>query len=113
MLDVISPSNFPWLDLKVLAATVNTGGKNLISGLENWLHDIGIRQEQMSEKKAGSDGDVTFIPGRDVALTPGKIVFRNDLIELIHYSPQTEKVFAEPILIVPSWIMKFYILDLS
>lgn len=113
MLDVISPSNFPWLNPEVLAATVNTGGKNLISGLENWIHDIGIRQEQMSGKKVGSGGDVKFIPGRDVALTAGKIIFRNDLIELIRYSPQTETVFAEPIFIVPSWIMKFYILDLS
>ncbi len=113
MLDVLSPSNFPWLNPEVITATVESGGKNILEGLENWIHDIDLRQSKLSGKKISSVKDISYLPGRDVATSPGKIVFRNDLIELIQYSPQTSQVFPEPVLIVPSWIMKFYILDLS
>jgi polyhydroxyalkanoate synthase len=107
ILDVASPSNYPWFNPEVIDATINTGGKNVLAGTENWLHDLGLQQTAKSPK------EIQYQPGRDVAVTPGEVVFRNDLIELIQYAPQTAKVFAEPILIVPSWIMKFYILDLS
>lgn len=107
ILDVVSPSNYPWLNPEVIDATINTGGKNLLAGAENWLHDLGLQQTAKSPKEA------LYQPGRDVAITPGEVVYRNELIELIQYAPQTAQVFAEPILIVPSWIMKFYILDLS
>ena len=113
MLDIASPSNYPWLNPEVLAATVDTGGKNLMSGMENWLHDMSLKQAHGADKQTDSTNEIPYLPGRDVAVTPGKIVFRNDLIELIQYAPHTQQVFAEPILIVPSWIMKFYILDLS
>lgn len=113
ILDVISPSNYPWLNPEVLAATVESGGKNLLSGLENWMHDIDLKQSKVNDNEKKLANKIQYLPGRDVALTPGKVVFRNDLIELIQYSPQTPQVFSEPVLIVPSWIMKFYILDLS
>jgi polyhydroxyalkanoate synthase len=107
ILDVASPSNYPWLNPEVIGVTLDTGGKNLLSGAENWIHDFSQQQTEKSPKK------LIYQPGRDVAITPGEVVFRNDLIELIQYAPQTAKVFADPILIVPSWIMKYYILDLS
>ncbi len=107
ILDVASPSNYPWLNPEVIGATIDTGGKNLLAGAQNWLHDLGLQHTEKSSK------EIIYQPGRDVAITPGEVVYQNELIELLQYSPQTAKVFAEPILIVPSWIMKFYILDLS
>ncbi len=107
ILDVASPSNYPWLNPEVIGATIDTGGKNLLAGAQNWIHDLGLQHTEKSSK------EIIYQPGRDVAITPGEVVYQNELIELLQYSPQTAKVFAEPILIVPSWIMKFYILDLS
>jgi len=101
-LDLISPSNVPWLNPEVIEATRATGGRNLVDGLVNLLHDVN-----------GTPARGNFAPGRNLAVTPGKVVFRNSLIELIHYAPSTPKVSAEPVLIVPAWIMKYYILDLS
>ncbi|MFZ6863858.1 PHA/PHB synthase family protein [Undibacterium sp. Ji67W] len=112
LLDVVSPSNIPVLNPEVIAASTASGGKNLTSGLVHLLQDLGLEIPNNNEDK---DAEVQpgYQPGKDVALTPGKVIFRNHLIELIQYAPQTSKVFAEPILIVPSWIMKYYILDLS
>jgi polyhydroxyalkanoate synthase len=113
-LDVLSPSNFPWLNPEVLAATFETGGKNFISGAENFLHDLSLKQKGHDDRYMTLPANGSrYKPGLDVAISPGKVVFRNDLIELIEYSPKTDQVFPEPILFVPSWIMKFYILDLS
>jgi polyhydroxyalkanoate synthase len=100
-LDLISPSNVPWLNPEVIKATSGTGGRNLLAGMANYLRD---------QSGAAPSG---FTVGKDVAATPGKVVFRNALIELIQYAPTTAKVGAEPVLIVPAWIMKYYILDLS
>jgi len=108
MLDVFAPSNFAATNPEVLQKAFETGGVNFVTGFQNMLEDW---ERRMSGKPA--IGAERFIAGRDVAVTPGKVVYRNRLIELIQYSPATEKVRPEPILIVPAWIMKYYILDLS
>ena len=108
ILDVFSPSNNPFTNPKVIDKTIETGGQNLVEGFRNYVADL-VRQTA-GDRPVGAEA---FVPGTDVAVTPGKVVFRNHLIELIQYAPQTEDVLAEPVLIVPAWIMKFYILDLS
>ncbi len=101
VLDVASPSNVAWLNPQVVAATRDSGGANLARGLQNLT------------KARAARPSPEFKVGVDVAATPGQVVFRNSLIELIQYAPTTETVGAEPLLIVPAWIMKYYILDLS
>ena len=108
MLDLFSPSNFLMTNPEALHTAMESGGASLLQGARN-RHEDAIRMLT----KAPLPGTEKFRPGHEVAITPGKVVFRNHLIELIQYAPQTKKVFAEPILIVPSWILKFYILDLS
>lgn len=107
-LDLMSPSNFFVSNPEVLAETYKTGGLNLWQGMQNWQEEA--RRLVAAQPPIGVE---QFRPGHEVAVTPGKVVFRNKLIELIQYTPQTESVFAEPVLIVPSWILKYYILDLS
>jgi polyhydroxyalkanoate synthase subunit PhaC len=107
-LETLSPANYLLSNPELLDATRAEAGQNLVRGFSNWLEDI----ERTLEGKRAS-GTENFLVGRDVAATPGKIVMRNDLVELIQYSPQTPRVYAEPVLIVPAWIMKYYILDLS
>jgi polyhydroxyalkanoate synthase len=104
-LDMISPSNVPWLNPEVIAATQASGGQNLADGMRNFLRD-------QQSKTAGS-APSGFTVGGDLACTPGEVVFRNALMELIQYAPTTTNVGAHPVLIVPAWIMKYYILDLS
>ncbi|NML48266.1 alpha/beta fold hydrolase [Ramlibacter sp. G-1-2-2] len=107
-LDMLSPSNFPLLNPQVLRATAASNGANLATGWSNWLRDA------MAVSAGGQPRGVeAFRPGEAVALTPGKVVHRNRLMELIQYEPATPSVRKEPVLVVPSWIMKFYILDLT
>ena len=108
MLDVLAPTNFlatnPLLQQKI----VETGGKCLVDGFQHLLEDM-----QHLARGLPAVGVENFRVGENVAVSPGKVVYRNRLIELIQYDPTTEKVRPEPILIVPAWIMKYYILDLS
>lgn len=108
ILDIISPTNFLWSNPVLIQATLKQGGRNLVRGWENMMEDW--RRLGNRELPVGTEN---FRPGEKVALTPGKVVFRNHLAELIQYAPATEEVYEEPILIVPAWIMKYYILDLS
>lgn len=108
LLDVFAPSNFAATNPEVLDKTIRSGGENLVFGWQNWLADL---KQVLQPGKASSSAE--FVVGKTVATAPGKIVLRNQLIELIQYAPTTEKVRPEPILIVPAWIMKYYILDLS
>ena len=107
-LDMWSPSNFVATNPRVLKETMATGAANLATGMANWWRDA---LAVLSDGKPR--GVEQFMPGQGVALTPGKVVFRNRLIELIQYEAATAEVYAEPVLIVPAWIMKYYILDLT
>ena len=108
LLDMVAPSNFPLTNPTILLRTISTGGLNLAKGWQNFIEDA---DRVISGKRPV--GAENFVVGRDVAKTPGKVVYRNRLIELIQYAPATATVRPEPILIVPAWIMKYYILDLS
>ena len=108
-IDALAPTNFVLTNPEVLKATIETGGKNLLDGLNNLLQDIdrgdGKLAISMTDPKA-------FKMGENVASTPGKVVFQNDLMQLIQYLPTTGEVYKTPLLIVPPWINKYYILDL-
>ncbi len=107
-LDLVSPSNFPWTNPEIIEETARQGGRNLIEGASHFTEDL--MQTLTQTHKPAPEG---YQIGIDLACTPGEVVFRNDLFELIQYTPQTKKVRAEPVLFVPAWIMKYYILDLS
>jgi polyhydroxyalkanoate synthase len=108
--DAMSPSNFAMTNPQVLKATVETKGENLIKGLQNLLTDL----ERGRGKLAIRQTDMkAFKVGENVATSPGKVVYQNELMQLIQYAPRTEQVYAMPLLIVPPWINKFYILDLK
>ncbi len=108
MLDVFSPANFMATNPEVWQRTVESGGMNFVRGAQNWFGDLA--------RMVGGNANPHpqgFEVGVDVAVTPGKVVFRNRLIELIQYAPTTAKVRPQPVLITPAWIMKYYVLDLS
>jgi polyhydroxyalkanoate synthase len=108
-MDAIAPSNFLYTNPEVLRVTVESGGENLLKGLENLLDDLergkGRLRISMTDEKA-------FEVGRNVAVTPGSVVYQNDMMQIIQYTPTTETVKAVPVLVVPPWINKYYILDL-
>ncbi|TLF52600.1 alpha/beta fold hydrolase [Halomonas urmiana] len=108
LLDIWAPSNFLATNPELLEQTRREGGANLARGASNLLEDW--RRRQAGEGPVGVEA---YRVGQNVAVTPGKVVYRNRLIELIQYAPATQEVHAEPVLIVPAWIMKYYILDLS
>lgn len=106
--DMWSPANIPCLNPEIIHKTVQSGGFNLLHGIRNWLDDF-----ERNLSGAPPAGAEAFVIGKNIATAAGKVILRNSLMELIQYSPETETVFAEPVLIIPAWIMKYYILDLS
>lgn len=110
VLDLYSPGNCLWTNPQALDAAWRSGGSTLLQGLGYAWRDL---QAPSASPATPPEVDETLAPGRGVALTPGEVVLRNHLIELIQYRPSTPQVYAEPVLIIPSCIMKYYILDLS
>jgi len=110
LIDALSPSNFIFTNPEVLYTTLQTSGVNLLKGYSNFLEDLERGKGQLSIKMTDLEA---FKPGENIAVTPGKVVFQNDLIQLLQYTPTTEQVYKKPLMIVPPWINKYYILDLS
>jgi len=108
VLDILSPSNSPYTNPDILKTTQEQKGKNFIQGMLNFVDDA--ERVKAGKLPAGLE---RFEVGKNIAATKGKVVYRNKLIELIQYAPTTAEVYAEPVLIIPAWIMKYYILDLS
>ena len=108
-IDAMSPSNFLLTNPEVLRKTAETGGENLLKGLNNLLGDLERGKGRLHIKMTDTDA---FKVGGNIGVSPGKVVFQNELMQLIQYTPTTEKVLKRPLLIGPPWINKFYILDL-
>ena len=108
--EAMNPANFFALNPEVLEATVEQKGENLVRGLKMMLEDLDRGKGKLLIRQTDMDA---FEVGRNTAVSPGEVVFQNDLIQLIQYAPTTEKVFAKPLLIIPPWINKYYILDLN
>jgi polyhydroxyalkanoate synthase len=106
--DAIAPTNFVLTNPEVLRTTMQTNGENLVRGLDNLLADLERGHGQLAIRQSAD----AFVVGENIAVTPGKVVFRNELFELLQYASTTEKVHERPLLIFPPWINKFYILDL-
>jgi polyhydroxyalkanoate synthase len=109
-IEAISPTNYAATNPEVMKATADERGENLIRGLENLLRDLERGKGQLMIRQTDMDA---FKVGENMATTPGKVIYQNDIMQLIQYAPATEKVYARPVLIVPPWINKFYILDLN
>ncbi|MBB3993560.1 polyhydroxyalkanoate synthase [Sulfitobacter undariae] len=110
IIDMMSPTNFLATNPDVLQRAVDTEGESLIKGLENLISDLEANKGEMVVRLADESA---FELGGNIATTPGKVVFRNRMFELIQYTPTTEKVHATPLVVFPPWINKFYILDLK
>jgi polyhydroxyalkanoate synthase len=108
-IDAMAPTNFAMSNPQVLRRTVETGGENLLSGLSNMLDDLERGKGKLRVKMTDMEH---FKLGENVAITPGKVVYQNELMQLLQYAPSTETVYKRPLLIIPPWINKFYILDL-
>ncbi len=107
ILDMLSPSNFLLTNPEVMQKTLSDSGMNLVRGFWNFVEDV-----ERSNSGKPPIGLEEFKVGENLAVTPGEVIYRNDLIELIQYEPRVKRVEAEPVFIVPAWIMKYYILDL-
>ena len=112
-MDAISPSNWLLTNPEVVKRAMQTGGQSLLQGMQLYLQDV--QQSHLAADQPNPDQlkPLPYAVGKDVAVTPGKVVFRNHLFELIQYQAITAEVAAEPLLIIPSPIMKYYIMDLS
>jgi poly[(R)-3-hydroxyalkanoate] polymerase subunit PhaC len=106
--DAVSPTNIPWLNPAVVKEAIDTGGASTARGMATFVDDA-LRHGGLPRMVDRS----TLRVGQELATTPGRVAFRNDLFELLAYEPQTEQVHAEPLLYVPSWINKYYVLDLA
>ena len=106
--DAFAPTNFALTNPEVMRATIQTNGENLVKGLDNLLADIERGKGELAIRRS-ADG---FVIGENIATAPGKVVFRNELIELLQFNPATEQVYERPLLIFPPWINKYYIIDL-
>ena len=109
-IDAMAPSNFVLTNPDVLRTTLESSGENLVRGLDNMLEDMKRGKGKLAIRMTDLDA---FKVGENVAVSPGKVIWQTDLMQLIQYSPSTEKVYKRPLLIVPPWINKFYILDLK
>ncbi|HTR17817.1 MAG TPA: class I poly(R)-hydroxyalkanoic acid synthase, partial [Acetobacteraceae bacterium] len=107
--DAMSPSNFLLTNPEVLRRTAETGGENLLKGLNNLLTDLERGRGRLSVKMTDMEA---FKVGENIAISPGKVIYQNELMQLIQYSPTTDTVLKRPLLIIPPWINKYYILDL-
>lgn len=107
--DAMSPSNFLMTNPEVLRKTAESGGENLLRGLQNLLSDL---ERGKGKLRIRMTDESKFRIGENIAVTPGKVVYQNELMQLVQYTPTTEKVLKRPLLIIPPWINKFYILDL-
>lgn len=110
VVDACAPSNFALTNPEVLRATLESHGKNLVQGMDNLLHDL---EKGKGKLNISMTDEQSFILGKNIACTPGKVVFRNRMLELIQYSPTTKSVYQTPLLLIPAWINKYYILDLK
>src|SRR3989475_7555109 len=108
-IDALAPSNFALTNTEAFRETISTGGQNLVKGLNNLLDDINRGNGQL---KISMTDAKAFELGVNIATTPGKVVFQNDLLQLIQYEPATKKVAKRPLLVMPPWINKYYIMDL-
>jgi polyhydroxyalkanoate synthase len=110
IVSAFSPSNFPLTNPVVLRETAQSSAQNLVQGMANLVRDMERSGDLLNISQTDVDA---FEVGRNVATAPGKVIFQNDIIQLIQYAPSTDKVYERPLLIVPPWINKFYILDLG
>jgi polyhydroxyalkanoate synthase len=108
--DALSPTNFALMNPQVIKATLESGGENLIKGLANMLEDLDRGKGRLRIKQTDMDA---FELGRNLAVTPGKVIYQTELMQLLQYQPTTEQAYQRPLLIIPPWINKFYILDLQ
>ncbi|MBI1239371.1 MAG: class I poly(R)-hydroxyalkanoic acid synthase [Alphaproteobacteria bacterium] len=108
--DAISPSNFVVTNPEVIKETLRTSGENLVNGFEHLLADLKRGHGKLNIAQTAFD---KFEIGTNLATTPGKVIFENDLLQLLQFSPTTDEVYARPLLIFPPWINKYYILDLK
>ncbi len=109
-LDFLCPTNFISTNPEVIQKILESGGENILNGLKNYLQDLVHNKGRLNISKTDLKA---FKVGKNIAMTPGKVIYQNDLMQLIQYSPQTEEVYQTPILFIPPWINKYYVLDLS
>ncbi len=109
VIDALSPSNYLLTNPEVLRVLLETNGESLVKGIRNMREDI---RRGVGKMKIRQTDEEAFAPGKNIAITPGKIIFENEMMQLIQYAPQTQQVYEVPLLLIPAWINKFYILDL-